>query len=407
MIGILLWAATGPMFRYSDTWQLVVNTATTVIAFLMVFLIPNTQTRDAEAMHIKIDELIRAIEDAHNALHDLEELGERDLEKIRTEYIHAARERGPPGARGGGDRDRPIGGIGYDRHVIVHLLDGTYELFRAFYGAPESRASDGREVGATRTLLRSFAALLREPDVTHVAVAFDTVIESFRNRLFAGYKTGAGIDRALHSQFELAERATRALGMVTWSMLEHEADDALASFAARAAADARVEQVRICSPDKDLCQCVRGEHVVLYDRKKRIALGDAGVRERLGVVPERVPAWLALVGDTADGIPGIPRWGERGAARVLERYASVAEIPSDAAHWEIDVRGAKALAAELAAQRDAALLYEQLATLRLDVPLPESVDDLRYRGPRRAELEALCAEIGAPDVPGRSKPDSG
>jgi 5'-3' exonuclease len=285
--------------------------------------------------------------------------------------------------------------------VIVHLIDGTYELFRAFYGAPPALAESGREVGATRTLLRSFAGMLRDPEVTHLAVAFDTVIESFRNTLFAGYKTGDGIDPALFSQFELAERATRALGIVTWSMLEYEADDALASFAARAAADPRVAQVRICSPDKDLCQCVRAERVVLWDRKKRIALGDAGVRERLGVPPERVPAWLALVGDTADGIPGIPRWGERGAARVLERYASVAAIPLDAAQWSVDVRGARSLAAELAAQRDAALLYEQLATLRLDVPLAESVDDLLHRGVRLAELASLCDEIGASDLVAR------
>jgi 5'-3' exonuclease len=281
--------------------------------------------------------------------------------------------------------------------MIVHLVDGTYELFRSFYGSPQTQTPDGREVGATRTLLRSFAGLLREPDVTHVAVAFDTVIESFRNRLFPGYKTGDGIDPALWAQFPLAERATRSLGIVTWSMIEYEADDALASFAARAAEDPRVEQIRICSPDKDLCQCVRGERVVLYDRKKRIALGDAGVQGRLGVVPARVPAWLALVGDTADGIPGIPRWGERGAARVLERYASVAEIPLDAAQWNVEVRGARALAAELAARRDAALLYEQLATLRVDVPLTESVDDLRHRGVD-PDLEKLCTEIGALDV---------
>jgi 5'-3' exonuclease len=282
--------------------------------------------------------------------------------------------------------------------VIVHLIDGTYELFRFFYGAPQALAANGREVGATRALLRSFAGMLREPEVTHLAVAFDTVIESFRNRMFAGYKTGDGIDPALFSQFELVERATRALGIVTWSMLEHEADDALATFAARAAEDPRVEQVRICSPDKDLCQCVRAERVVLWDRKKRLALGDAGVRARLGVAPERVPAWLALVGDSADGIPGIPRWGERGAARVLEKYASVGEIPLDAAQWAVDVRGARSLAAELAARRDAALLYEQLATLRLDVPLAESVDDLRHRSVRAGELEKLCTEIGDPEL---------
>jgi 5'-3' exonuclease len=282
--------------------------------------------------------------------------------------------------------------------VIVHLIDGTYELFRAFYGAPSSLTPDGREVGATRTLLRSFAGMLREPEVTHLAVAFDTVTESFRNRLFAGYKTGDGIDPALHSQFELAERATRALGIVTWSMIEFEADDALATFAARATLDKAVTQVRICSPDKDFCQCVRGERVVLYDRRKRQVLDEAGVHVRLGVPPPQVPAWLALVGDTADGIPGIARWGERSAARVLAHYGCVAEIPDDAAQWKLEIRGAQALAAELARAREAALLFEQLATLRLDVPLPESLEDLRHQGVRMHELETLGAEIGAPDV---------
>jgi 5'-3' exonuclease len=286
----------------------------------------------------------------------------------------------------------------YTPPMLVHLVDGTYELFRVFYGAPSARAPDGREVGATRALLRSFAAMLREPEVTHVAVAFDTVIESFRNRLFSGYKTGDGIDPALFSQFELAERATRALGIVTWSMIEFEADDALATFALRAGADAALTQVRICSPDKDFCQCVQGERIVLYDRKKQLVTGDAGVHERLGVAPAQVPSWLALVGDTADGIPGIPRWGERSAARVLAHYPNVAAIPDRATDWKVEIRGAQALAAELARARPAALLYEQLATLRYDVPLAERFDDLRYRGPRLAELEALCAEIGATDV---------
>jgi len=285
--------------------------------------------------------------------------------------------------------------------MLVHLVDGTYELFRVFYGAPSARAPDGREVGATRALLRSFAAMLREPEVTHMAVAFDTVIESFRNQLFSGYKTGEGIDPALFSQFELAERATRALGIVTWSMIEFEADDALATFALRAAADPAVTQVRICSPDKDFCQCVQDERIVLYDRKKQLVVGDAGVHERLGVAPAQVPSWLALVGDTADGIPGIPRWGERSAARVLAHYPNVAAIPDRATDWTVEVRGAQALAAELARARPAAMLYEQLATLRYDVPLAETLDDLRYRGPRLAELETLCTEIGAADVPQR------
>jgi 5'-3' exonuclease len=288
--------------------------------------------------------------------------------------------------------------------VIVHLIDGTYELFRTFFGAPSAQTADGREVGATRALLRSFASFLREEEVTHVAVAFDTVIESFRNRMFEGYKTGEGIDPTLFSQFPLAERATQALGMVTWSMIEFEADDALATFAAIAAKDPRVTQVRICSPDKDLCQCVVGEHVVLYDRKKKIALGETGVVARLGVRPARVPALLGLVGDTADGIPGIPRWGERSSAAVLSRYESIASIPDRAKDWSVSVRGADALARELAASRDKALLYEQLATLRLDVPLAEKVDDLAWSGARMDELRALCDELRAPDVLSRIVP---
>ena len=282
--------------------------------------------------------------------------------------------------------------------MIVHLVDGTYELFRAFFGAPRASASDGREVGATRALLRSFAGFLRDPEVTHIAVAFDTVIESFRNQLFAGYKTGAGIDPALWSQFPLAERVTRALGMVTWSMIDFEADDALATFAARAEVDPSVTQVRICSPDKDLCQCVRDGRVVLYDRKRKHALDEAGVIQRLGVRPSRVPSLLALMGDTADGIPGIPRWGERSSAAVLARFESVATIPDDPSLWSVPVRGREALARELSANREAALLYEQLATLRLDVPLSESVSDLAWRGVQREELAALCQEIGVDDV---------
>ena len=280
---------------------------------------------------------------------------------------------------------------------FVYLVDGTYELFRAFFGAPQSR-KHGKEIGATRALLRSFAGLLSDPECTHVAVAYDTVIESFRNELFLGYKTGAGIDPDLWSQFPLAERASRALGMVTWSMIEFEADDALATFAARAAADPSVQQVRICSPDKDLCQCVREARVVLYDRRQRKPCDEAGVRERVGVAPAQVPALLALVGDTADGIPGIPRWGEKSAAKVLQKFRNVAEIPDDPKVWGVDVRGAPALASELNARRKDAALYEVLATLREDVPLTESVEDLRHRGVNREELAKLCDEIDAPDV---------
>jgi 5'-3' exonuclease len=280
----------------------------------------------------------------------------------------------------------------------VYLIDGTYELFRAYYGAPSSLNAQGREVGASRALLRSLAGMLREPGVTHVGVAFDTVIESFRNRLFAGYKTGEGIDPALWAQFPLAERVTRALGLVTWSMIEFEADDALASAAARCARDPRVAQVRIASPDKDLCQCVRGERVVLYDRKQQRITDEAGVRARLGVAPAQVPAWLALVGDVADGIPGVARWGEKSAARVLDRYGTLGAIPEDAAAWDVAVRGKLALAEQLNAARGQAALYQTLATLREDVPLEEDVDELRHRGVNLPELRVLCAELNAPDV---------
>ncbi len=283
------------------------------------------------------------------------------------------------------------------RTLIVTLLDGTYELFRAFYGAPSAQASDGREVGATRALLRSFAGMLTDPETTHAAAAFDTVIESFRNQLFSGYKTGEGIDPALWSQFPLAERATRALGIITWSMIDFEADDALATGARRYAEDPRVRQVRIASPDKDLCQCVVGQRVVLYDRKKQAVTDEPGVFTRLGVPPASVPGFLAPVGDTADGIPGVPRWGEKSAAKVQQHYGQVAAIPDDAKQWAVSVRGADALARELAAHRAEVELYERLATLRFDVPLAEDLDALRWQGPS-PDLAPLCEDLGIPDL---------
>jgi 5'-3' exonuclease len=276
----------------------------------------------------------------------------------------------------------------------IHLIDGTYELFRAFYGAPASASPDGREVGATRGLLRSLLSLLSDPDVTHVACAFDHVIESFRNQLFVGYKTGDGIEPALLAQFELAERATQALGIVTWPMVEFEADDALATFAARSDDASEVSGVVICSPDKDLAQCVRGERVVCFDRMRKRRLDEAAVIAKFGVPPGSIPDWLALVGDTADGIPGIKRWGEKSAAAVLARYLQIEHIPDDARAWEVVVRGASALAAELSATRKQALLYRELATLRRDVPLPEKPSDLAWRGPEQDALRELAAEIG-------------
>ncbi len=272
----------------------------------------------------------------------------------------------------------------------VHVVDGTYELFRAYYGAPSATAN-GREIGATRGILASLLSLLRDPEVTHVGCAFDHVIESFRNELYDGYKTGEGIEPELLSQFPLAERACEALGIVCWRMIEFEADDALATAAARFVPE--VEQVVICSPDKDLTQCVRGREVVCLDRMRRRVTDEDGVVERFGVPPLSIPDYLALVGDSADGLPGVPRWGAKSTAAVLARYGHLEAIPRSESDWDVKVRGAAALAASLADHRDEALLYRRLAMLRTDVPLTEKLDDLEWRGARRPELEALCGEI--------------
>jgi 5'-3' exonuclease len=276
----------------------------------------------------------------------------------------------------------------------IHLIDGTYELFRAFFAVPRSAGPGGVETAAVRALFRSLAAWLRKGSVTHAGVAFDTVIESFRNRLFDGYKTGEGLEPDLFAQFPLAERMTRALGLVTWSMIEFEADDALATLAARAERDPAVERVFITTPDKDLAQCVRGERIVCYDRARDAVLDEAGVEAKFGVLPSSIPDFLALVGDAADGIPGVPRWGKKSAALVLRRFGTLEKIPRRAADWGVAVRGADALALSLAQFHEEARLYKKLATLRSDVPLDESPRDLEWRGARRAELAALCAEIG-------------
>ncbi len=275
----------------------------------------------------------------------------------------------------------------------VHLVDGTYELFRAHYGAPPATDATGREVGATRGLVRSLAALLADPEVTHVAAAFDTVIESFRNALFAGYKTGEGIEPALLAQFALAERAARLLGICVYGMVDFEADDALATAAHRLFAAPEVEQIVICSPDKDLAQCVVGRRVCGFDRLRETLLDEGGVVEKFGVPPRSIPDWLALVGDAADGIPGIPRWGKKGAAVVLARYERLEAIPLDASAWDVSVRGAASLAENLKARRDDALLYRTLATLRTDVPIPCEPADLEWRGPS-PEFASFAAELG-------------
>ena len=283
----------------------------------------------------------------------------------------------------------------------VHLVDGTYELFRAYYGAPSATGRDGREVGAARGLMRSLLALLASPEVTHVACAFDHVIESFRNSLFEGYKTSDGVPRDLLAQFPLAERLTHALGIVVWSMVEFEADDALATAAARFADAPEVEQVLICTPDKDLAQCVRGTRVVMFDRRRRILLDESTVKAKFGVLPESIPDWLALVGDDADGYPGLPGWGRKTAATVLSRYRRLEDIPDHAGTWGDIVRGASGVAERLRDRRADAFLYRSLARLRTDVPLTETLEDLRWTGSRRAELLSICAEIGEEDVAAR------
>ncbi|MEW5915649.1 MAG: 5'-3' exonuclease H3TH domain-containing protein [Gemmatimonadota bacterium] len=276
----------------------------------------------------------------------------------------------------------------------VHLVDGTFELFRCYFGAPKALAPNGAEVGGTRGILRTLLSLLRQEGVTHAGVAFDYVIESFRNDLFEGYKTSDGIPPDLWSQFRLAERAAHALGVIVWPMVEFEADDALATAAARAAADPNVEQVVICATDKDLAQCVQGTRVVCYDRMRRRMFDEAGVIEKFGVPPRSIPDWLALVGDTADGYPGLPGWGAKSAATLLARYGHVDAIPNDESQWTVNVRGASSLAASLREHRDALALYRQLATLRTDAPIAEDTDALRWRGARRAALTQLCGEIG-------------
>jgi 5'-3' exonuclease len=277
--------------------------------------------------------------------------------------------------------------------VNVHVVDGTYELFRAYYGAPKRSNTSGREVGAATGFFRTLRLLLRDDDVTHVACAFDHVIESFRNDRFAGYKTGEGIEPELRQQFDLVEDVSRALGIVTWPMVEFEADDALATAAARFATDDRVRRIVIASPDKDLTQCVVGDRVVCWDRRRQSVLDEGGVEEKFGVLPKSIPDFLALVGDAADGIPGIFGWGKKSAAQLLKRYVYLDAIPEKAGDWDVRPRRAEDLAANLRHEREEALLYRELATLRTDVPLDEDLAALEWRGAVRERIAALAAEL--------------
>ncbi|HEX2439814.1 MAG TPA: 5'-3' exonuclease H3TH domain-containing protein [Methylomirabilota bacterium] len=277
----------------------------------------------------------------------------------------------------------------------VHLIDGTYELFRYFLSpAAAFDRTTPETLRAVRGVVGSVLAML-EGGATHVGVATDHVIESFRNPLWPGYKTGEGIDPVLLAQFTPLEEALAALGVIVWPMVEFEADDALAAAAAMAEADGRVEQVIICTPDKDLAQCVRDGRVVQLDRRSGQTRDDAGVRAKFGVGPASIPDWLALVGDSADGYPGLPGWGARSAATVLARYEHLEQIPRRAADWEVSVRGALRLATTLVEEHERALLFRRLATLRRDVPLGVGVDGLAWRGPRD-DFAVWCQRLAAP-----------
>jgi len=285
----------------------------------------------------------------------------------------------------------------------IHLVDGTYELFRNHFGAPPKKAPDGRQVGATLGLLRSLLMLLTSPGVTHVGVAFDHVIESFRNDLYTGYKTSEGVDPNLLAQFPLAEEAVSALGVVVWPMVEFEADDALGTAAKRFSRNKSVEQVLICSPDKDLAQLVSGNKIVCWDRRRDIIIDEAGVVEKFGVSPQSIPDWLALVGDSADGYPGIPGWGAKSASVVLAHYKHMEAIPDDPEKWNvgsISPGRAASLAESLSQRRQEASLYKKLAVVRNDVPLAEKLNDLKWQG-ADTRLKKLCLQMGDERIPER------
>jgi 5'-3' exonuclease len=283
--------------------------------------------------------------------------------------------------------------MGSSRRLKVYLVDGTYELFRHYFAMPSARDREGLEVGAVKGVLASVLGMIKD-GATHIAVATDHVIESFRNDLWPGYKTGEGIEPDLLAQFPLLEETLAAAGLVVWPMVEFEADDALAAGAEAAARDAQVEQVVICTPDKDLGQCVRGDRIVQLNRRMRVTLDEAGVTQKFGVPPASIPDFLALVGDAADGYPGLPGWGPKSSAAVLAKFAHIESIPADWRDWHVNAASASTLAATLARERDRALLFRTLATLRTDIPLFANVDELQWRGPKDA-FAALAARFDA------------
>ena len=290
----------------------------------------------------------------------------------------------------------------------IYLVDGTYELFRAYFAMPKLESPGGQPVGAVRGLIQSMLSLIRENHVTHIACAFDSVIRSFRNDLFHGYKTGDGTPPDLLEQFPLAERAVSSLGVRVWPMVEFEADDAIATAVVKLRGDASVRRIIICSPDKDLTQLVDGDRIVCLDRRRGEVLDEEGVIDKFGVPPESIADLLALTGDSADGIPGLPRWGAKTSAAVLSAYGCIEDIPLTGP-WDAQVRGATALQGILAEEYENALLFRQLATLRLDVPISANPRDLQWEGVRRGEYQALCDELGfgrLSGTPHRWAPDS-
>lgn len=276
--------------------------------------------------------------------------------------------------------------------TTLHILDGTYELFRNHFGAPPRETPEGWEIGAVAGLVSSTLSLLASGDVTHIGAAFDSVIESFRNDMFDGYKTGEGTPPELHAQFPVAERAMEAMGVTVWSMIEQEADDGLAAAATKFAAE--VDRVIVMSPDKDMTQLFGNLKIVGYDRRKGAFIDADGTREKFGVSPESIPDYLGLVGDTADGIPGMPGWGAKSAGALLARYGHIEAIPASEAEWDVKVRSAAKLAETLRDRMEDALLYRDLATLRTDADIPQSLDDLEWKGVHRGAFKALCDELG-------------
>ncbi|GMQ94358.1 MAG: hypothetical protein BMS9Abin12_1846 [Acidimicrobiia bacterium] len=276
--------------------------------------------------------------------------------------------------------------------TTLHLLDGTYELFRSHFGAPPRQTSEGWEIGAVSGLMSSTLSLLDGGEVTHIGAAFDSVIESFRNDMFDGYKTGEGTPPELYAQFPVAERAMVAMGVTVWSMIEHEADDGLASAAVKFVGE--VDRVVIMSPDKDMTQLFGNPKIVGYDRRKGVFIDADGTREKFGVSPESIPDYLGLVGDTADGIPGLPGWGAKSAGTLLARYGHLDAIPASEDDWDVKVRSAANLAAILRDRMDDALLYRDLATLRSDADIPQALSDLEWKGVDRDAYESLCDELG-------------